>query len=295
MKFGGVFRCTQNLNKKYGTDRVFNTPLCEQGIVAFGIGLACENNYSIAEIQFTDYILPAFDQIVNEASKLRYRSGGDWDCGKLTIRAPCAAVGHGGNYHSQSNEAFFAHSPGLVLVSPRSCIQAKGLLLASIKDPNPVIFFEPKSLYRKLEEDVPEDYYELELRKCEVVKQGTDLTIVTYGAQFHIIEEAVKEYEDKNDCNIEIVDLQTVYPIDFETIFESVRKTGRCIISHEGPLGNGIGSEVASQVQENCFFSLEAPVKRVCGLDTPFPLTLEPFYLPNKFKILQAIKETLTI
>lgn len=146
-----------------------------------------------------------------------------------------------------------------------------------------------------MEEDVPVEEYEIELRKCEVVKRGEDLTVVTYGAQFYVVEEAVREFERENQCSVEIVDLQTVYPIDFETIFESVKKTGRCIVSHEGPLGNGIGSEVVSQVQENCFFSLEAPVKRVCGLDTPFPLTLEPFYLPNKFKVLQAIKEILEI
>ena len=159
VKFGGVFRCTQNLNQKYGDRRVFNTPLTEQGIAGFAIGLAAQGNFSIGEIQFTDYILPAFDQLVNEAAKMRFRSGNDWNCGGLTIRTPCGSVGHGGLWHSQSNEAFFAHASGLTLVQPRDCIRAKGLLLASILDPNPVIFFEPKSLYRKLEQDVPIEPY----------------------------------------------------------------------------------------------------------------------------------------
>ena len=183
VKFGGVFRCTMGLNEKYGTDRVFNTPLSEQGIGGFAIGLATSGATAIAEMQFADYIFPAFDQIVNEAAKYRYRSGNEFDCGKLIFRSPYGAVGHGALYHSQSPEAYFAHTPGLVVVVPRSPVQAKGLLLSSIRNNNPVIFLEPKILYRLAEEDVPVEEYEIPLMKAEVIKEGTDITIVSYGTQ----------------------------------------------------------------------------------------------------------------
>lgn len=183
VKFGGVFRCTMGLNEKYGTDRVFNTPLSEQGIAGFGIGLAASGATSIAEMQFADYIFPAFDQIVNEAAKYRYRSGNEFNCGKLTIRSPYGAVGHGAHYHSQSPEAYFAHTPGLVVVMPRSPVQAKGLLLSCIRNNNPCLFFEPKILYRIAEEEVPLEDYEIPLMKAEVIKEGKDLTIVAYGVQ----------------------------------------------------------------------------------------------------------------
>ncbi len=187
VKFGGVFRCSVGLNEKYGTDRVFNTPLCEQGIAGFAIGTAVSGSTTIAEIQFADYIFPAFDQIVNEAAKYRYRSGDQFDCGALTIRTPCSAVGHGAHYHSQSPEAYFAHTPGLVLVMPRSPIQAKGLLLSSIRSKDPVIFFEPKALYRIAEEEVPDEDYEIPLGKAEVMREGSDITLVGYGIQMRKI------------------------------------------------------------------------------------------------------------
>jgi 2-oxoisovalerate dehydrogenase E1 component beta subunit len=183
VKFGGVFRCTMDLNAKYGTDRVFNTPLSEQGIVGFAIGTACAGSTTIAEIQFADYIFPAFDQIVNEAAKFRYRSGNEFECGKLTIRSPYGAVGHGAHYHSQSPEAYFAHTPGLVVAIPRSPVQAKGLLLSCIRSNDPCLFFEPKILYRIAEEDVPVEDYEIPLGKAEVMQEGTDVTIVSYGMQ----------------------------------------------------------------------------------------------------------------
>ena len=182
VRFGGIFRCTMGLNDKHGDNRVFNTPLSEQGIVGFGIGLATSGATAIAEIQFADYIFPAFDQIVNEAAKYRYRSGNDFNCGKLLIRAPYGAVGHGGHYHSQSPEGYFTHTPGLTVVIPRSPVQAKGLLLSSIRANNPVLFFEPKLLYRMAEEEVPIEDYEIPLMKAEVIKKGTDVTIISYGA-----------------------------------------------------------------------------------------------------------------
>jgi 2-oxoisovalerate dehydrogenase E1 component beta subunit len=294
VKFGGVFRCTQDLNSKFGTNRVFNTPLCEQGIIGFAIGLAAQGNLSIAEIQFTDYILPAFDQIVNEAAKMRYRSGNDFNCGGLTIRTPCSAVGHGGHYHSQSNEAFFANAPGLKMVIPRGPVQAKGLLRAAILDPNPVIVFEPKSLYRRTESEVPIEDYTLQLEKAEIVKPGKHLTVISYGPQVYVVEKAVEEIErEHKDVSIEIIDLQSVAPIDADTITASVRRTGRCVISHEAPLTSGLGAEILSILQEKCFERLEAPIRRVCSYDTPFPLALEPYHLPNRIRVKEAILETL--
>ncbi|KAJ1670342.1 hypothetical protein EV182_008270, partial [Spiromyces aspiralis] len=221
--------------------RVFNTPLTEQGIVGFGIGVAAEQHTAIAEVQFADYIFPAFDQatsrrlilphIVNEAAKYRYRSGGHFDCGRLTIRAPCAAVGHGALYHSQSPEAYFAHTPGLKIVTPRSPVQAKGLLLASIRDPNPVIFFEPKILYRSAVEQVPVDDYELPLSKAEVLKHGNDVTVVGYGSQVYVLESAIKLVErDMPGVSCELIDLRTILPWDVETVASSVNKTGRLVV-----------------------------------------------------------------
>lgn len=181
VKFGGVFRCTLGLNEKYGSDRVFNTPLSEQGIAGFAIGVATSGNTAIAEMQFADYIFPAFDQLVNEAAKFRYRSGGEFDCGKLTVRSPYGAVGHGALYHSQSPEAYFAHTPGLIVAMPRSPVQAKGLLTACIKSNDPCIFFEPKALYRIAEEEVPNESYEIPLGKAEVLQEGSDVTLIAYG------------------------------------------------------------------------------------------------------------------
>ena len=278
MKFGGVFKCTEDLNKLFGDARVFNTPLSEQGIIGFAVGLATNNSLAIAEIQFTDYILPGFDQLVNEAAKLRYRSGNDYNCGGLTVRTTSSAVGHGGHYHSQSNEAFFLNSPGLKLVVPRGPQQAKGLLRAAILDPNPVIFFEPKSLYFQKSDEVPLADYELELSKAEVVKSGKDLTVITYGPQFYVVESVVQQIESlMSDVSIEIIDLQTIQPIDVPTLVSSVKKTGKCVITHEAPITGSVSSELLSIVQENCFEYLQAPIKRVCGFDTPFPGALEPW------------------
>jgi 2-oxoisovalerate dehydrogenase E1 component beta subunit len=289
--FGGVFRCSIGLQDKHGKDRVFNTPLCEQGIVSFGIGSACAGATSIAEIQFADYIFPAFDQIVNEAAKFRYRSGNLFDCGKLTIRGPCGAVGHGAVYHSQSVEAFFAHVPGLKIVIPRGPIQAKGLLLSCIRDNNPCIFLEPKILYRLAVEEVPVGDYTLPLSKAEVLEEGDAITMIAWGTQVHVLREVSKMAKDQLNVSCEVIDLATILPWDQETVFNSVNKTGKCLIAHEAPLTGGFGAELAAAISEECFLSLEAPIARVTGYDTPFPHVFEPFYLPDKFKCFEAVKK----
>nr|XP_021149180.1 2-oxoisovalerate dehydrogenase subunit beta, mitochondrial isoform X1 [Columba livia] len=216
--FGGVFRCTVGLRDKYGKDRVFNTPLCEQGIVGFGIGIAVAGATAIAEIQFADYIFPAFDQIVNEAAKYRYRSGDLFNCGNLTIRAPWGCVGHGALYHSQSPEAFFAHCPGIKIVIPRSPLQAKGLLLSCIEDKNPCIFFEPKILYRAAVEQVPVEPYTIPLSQAEVLQTGSDVTLVAWGTQVHVIKEVASMAQEKLGVSCEVIDLRTILPWDTETV-----------------------------------------------------------------------------
>ncbi|XP_011300812.1 2-oxoisovalerate dehydrogenase subunit beta, mitochondrial [Fopius arisanus] len=291
--FGGVFRCTLGLKDQFGADRVFNTPLCEQGIAGFGIGLANQGATAIAEIQFADYIFPAFDQLVNEAAKMRYRSGGEFECGKLTIRAPCGAVGHGALYHSQSPEAYFAHTPGLKIVVPRGPIQAKGLLLSCIEDPDPCIIFEPKALYRAAIDDVPAGEFRTPIGKAELLREGNSVTLVGWGSQVHVLLETADMVEKKLNASCEVVDLVSILPWDTETVCKSVKKTGRLVIAHEAPLTNGFGGEIAATVQEECFLHLEAPIQRVTGWDTPFPHVFEPFYLPDKWRCFDAIKKIL--
>ncbi|XP_015903426.1 2-oxoisovalerate dehydrogenase subunit beta, mitochondrial [Parasteatoda tepidariorum] len=288
--FGGVFRCTVGLQDKHGRDRVFNTPLCEQGIVGFGIGVAIGGATAIAEIQFADYIYPAFDQIVNEAAKLRFRSGNDFNCGGLTVRAPWGAVGHGAMYHSQCPESFFSHVPGLKVVVPRGPIQAKGLLLSCIRDKNPCIFFEPKILYRMAVEQVPLKDYELPLSTAEVLVEGDDVTVIGWGTQVHVLREVCQLAEDKLNISCELIDLTTIVPWDKKTVINSVNKTGRVLISHEAPLTGGFGAEIAATIQNECFLTLEAPIQRVTGLDAPFTHVFEPFYMPTKWRCFDAIK-----
>ncbi|CAG5118555.1 unnamed protein product [Candidula unifasciata] len=292
--FGGVFRCSVGLKEKYGSDRVFNSPLSEQGIVAFGIGVALTGATAIAEIQFADYIFPGFDQIRNEAAMYRYRSGNEFDCGKLTIRTPCSAVGHGSLYHSQSVEAFFAHCPGLKIVMPRGPIQAKGLLLSCIQDNNPCIFFEPKILYRSAIEEVPIGDYTLPLSKAEVILEGNDVTLIGWGTQVHVLREVAALAQQKFNVSCEVVDLCTILPWDRETVAQSVKKTGRVLISHEAPITMGFGAELAATIQQECFLHLEAPVERVCGHDTPFPHVFEAFYLPDKWRCIEAVKRLIS-
>lgn len=288
--FGGVFRATTGLLEKYGPKRVFSTPLCEQGIAGFAIGYAAVGGTAVAEIQFADYVFPAFDQIVNEAAKYRYRSGNEFDVGGLVFRMPYGAVGHGGHYHSQSPEAYFAHTPGLKIVVPRSPAQAKGLLLASIRDKNPVIFMEPKGIYRSSVEAVPTGDYEIEIGKAEVVKEGTDVTVVGWGAQMGVLQKAVDKAEAELGISCELIDLRTILPWDADAVCESVRKTGRLIVSHEAPKTGGFAAEISATVQERCFLHLESPIQRVCGYDTPFPLIWERFYNPDYLKNFEALK-----
>jgi len=289
--FGGVFRVTEHLRKHYGADRVFNSPLTEQGIAGFGIGYAVMGYTAIAEMQFADYIFPAFDQIVNEAAKFRYRCASDWHCGSLTIRAPCAAVGHGALYHSQSPEAYFAHTPGLKVVVPGGPYAAKGLLRASILDQNPVIFLEPKRLYTGPNEEVPEGDYTLPLGEAKVLKEGTDVTVLGWGALMHELDEACKLAQENDGISCELIDLQTILPWDRDTVAKSVQKTGRLVISHEATVTIGFGAEIAASIQEHCFLHLEAPVRRVCGYDTPFPHVMERFFMPNRYRVYENIKE----
>lgn len=287
--FGGVFRATSGLQDSFGKDRCFNTPLTEQGIAGFANGLASNGTTAVAEIQFADYIFPAFDQIVNESAKFRYRSGNEFNVGGLVYRTPYGGGIAGGHYHSQSPEAYFTQTPGLKVVVPRNAHQAKGLLLASIRDKNPVVFFEPKRLYRASVGEVPEGDYELPLGKAEVVKEGKNITLLAWGAQMEIVEKAA-EMAEKEGISCEIIDLRTLAPWDVDTVAESVKKTGRLLINHEAPLTGGFAGEIAATIQEECFLYLESPIARVCGLDTPYPLIHEKEYMPDALKTFEAIK-----
>ncbi|KAJ5756893.1 uncharacterized protein N7511_007075 [Penicillium nucicola] len=296
--FGGVFRCTSGLQSEFGSHRVFNTPLTEQGIVGAAIGAAAEGRKPVVEIQFADYVFPAFDQIVNEASKFRYREGATGsNLGGMVIRMPCGGVGHGALYHTQSPESLFCHIPGFKVIMPRSPSQAKGLLLSAIlESKDPVIFLEPKILYRAAVEEVPEIPYTLPLSRAEVLKQGADLTIVSYGRPLYTCQAAIEAIEKEiPGVTIELIDLRTIYPWDRETVTESVKKTGRSIIVHESMVNFGVGAEVASTIQENAFFHLQAPVKRVAGWSTHTGLAWEKYILPDVTRIYDAIKETLKV
>lgn len=282
--FGGVFRCSMNLAENFGAERVFNTPLTEQGIVGFAIGAAAEGMRPVAEIQFADYVYPAFDQLVNEAAKIRYREGATGrSAGGMTVRMPCGGVGHGGLYHSQSPEALFTHIPGLRVVMPRSPIQAKGLLLAAIRSNDPTLFMEPKVLYRAAVEQVPVGDYTLPLSKAEVLRQGADVTIVSYGQPLYQCLTAASRAEADLGVSVELIDLRTIFPWDRETVLGSVRKTGRCVVVHEAMVNAGVGAEVAAAVQgdEDTFVRLEAPVTRVAGWSIPTPLMFEKFNFPD--------------
>ena len=288
--FGGVFRATEGLQAKYGKSRCFDAPISELGIIGAAVGMGAYGLRPVPEIQFADYILPAYDQIASEAARLRYRSSGEFTA-PMTIRTPTGGGIYGGQTHSQSPEAFFAHIPGMKVVIPRNPYQAKGLLLASIRDDNPVLFMEPKRLYRASVGEVPEDDYQLPLGKADVVKTGSDITLLAWGAQVEIIEKAAAMAEAEG-ISCEIIDLQSILPWDVEAVCSSVEKTGRLLINHEAPLTAGFASEIAASVQEKCFLHLESPICRVCGLDTPYPLAHEKEYMPDHLKTFEAIKRT---
>ncbi len=288
-KFGGVFRATQGLQEEFGADRVIDTPLAEGGIVGTAVGMALYGLKPVPEIQFADFIYPAFDQIVNEVSKYRYRSGGQYTC-PMVIRTPYGGGIKGGHYHSQSPEAFFVHTAGLKVVVPSSPYDAKGLLISAIRDPDPVLFFEPKRVYRAAKGDVPEGEYALPIGRAKVTREGTHVTVLAWGAMWHEADLAAREAAAEGiEC--EVVDVRTLQPLDTETLVESVSKTGRAVVVHEAPRTCGFGAELAAILQERCFLHLEAPIRRVTGLDTPFPYTLEMEYLPRAPRILKAIHE----
>jgi 2-oxoisovalerate dehydrogenase E1 component beta subunit len=290
--FGGVFRATAGLQQEFGAERVVDTPLAEGGIIGAATGMALYGLRPVAEIQFADFIYPAFDQIVNEVAKFRHRSGGQFSC-PLTIRAPYGGGIKGGHYHSQSPEALFLHVPGLKVVVPSGPYDAKGLLLSAIRDPDPVIFFEPKRVYRAARAEVPEGEYLVPLGQAAVTRAGTQVTLIAWGAMWHEADQAAREAATEGiDC--EVLDLRSLQPLDIDTITASVRKTGRAVVVHEAPRTGGFGGELVALIQERCFLSLEAPVARVTGFDTPFPYTLESEYLPRAPRILQALRQTLT-
>lgn len=290
--FGGVFRVTTGLQEAFGENRCFDTPLAEQGIVGFGIGMSQNGLKPICEIQFADYVFPAYDQIVNELAKMRYRTVGQYTT-PLIIRMPCGGGIHGGHYHSQSPEAQFLSVPGLVVVMVSSPYDAKGLLASAIQSQDPVLFFEPKRIYRALKEDVPEEEYTIPLGQAHVSRIGKDLTLIGWGAQHHQNLEAAEKLHSDYQIDVEVINLRTLNPLDIPCIVSSVQKTGRCVISHEAPLTCGFGAEITAILAEKCFLNLEAPIKRCCGLDTPFPHTLEHEYLPDANRVIQAVLETI--
>jgi pyruvate dehydrogenase E1 component beta subunit len=289
-KIGGVFRVTQGLWEEFGDDRVIDTPLSESGIVGTAIGMALYGLIPIPEIQFADFIYPAYDQIVSELAKMRWRSGGEYSA-KVVLRAPVGGGIRGGLYHSQSPESLFIHIAGLKVVCPSNPYDAKGLLLSAIRDPDPVIFFEPKRLYRSQRHEVPDGDYTVPLESARVVRPGKDLTVLAWGAMLH---EAVTAARDaiEQGVDVEVVDLRTLWPVDIETVVASVKKTGRLVVVHEAPKTCGFGAELVALVNEKAFVHLEAPPARVCGFDTPFPYALEMEYLPLSHRILPVLLET---
>jgi pyruvate dehydrogenase E1 component subunit beta len=289
-KFGGVFRATSGLHEEFGADRVFDTPLAEAGIIGTAIGMALYGLRPVPEIQFADFIYPAYDQIVNELAKFRYRSGGQYPC-PVVIRTPYGGGIRGGHYHSQSPEAYFVHTPGLKVVIPSNPYDAKGLLTSAIRGEDPVIFMEPKRVYRAAKGEVPEGEYTVELGKAKVVREGAQLTVLCYGAMVHTCVEAA-QLAERDGFDPEIVDLRTLLPLDTETVLASVRKTGRVVIAHEAPKTCGYGAELAAMIAEKALMSLEAPITRVAGFDTPFPYTLENEYMPSPDRVAAAIRQT---
>ncbi|KKY27242.1 putative branched chain alpha-keto acid dehydrogenase e1 subunit beta [Phaeomoniella chlamydospora] len=284
------------LADEFGSERVFNTPLSEQGIVGFAIGAAAEGMKPVAEIQFADYSYPAFDQLVNEAAKYRYREGSTGrSAGGLVVRMPCGGVGHGAMYHSQSPEALYSHIPGLRVVMPRSPSQAKGLLLSAILDANdPVIFMEPKILYRSAVEHVPAQSYTISLDGAEILKTGDSVTVVSYGHPLYTCSQAIAAIErDFKGVTIELIDLKSIYPWDRNTVLKSVQKTGRTVVVHEAMRNLGVGAEVAATIQDGAFLRLEAPVQRVTGWSTHVGLLYDKYNHPDVVRVYDAIKKTL--
>ena len=290
-KNGGVFRVTEGLQAEFGEDRVADTPLAENGIIGAAIGMALYGMRPVAEIQFVDFIYPAFDQIVSELAKLRWRSAGQYAC-PVIVRAPYGGGIKGGLYHSQSPEAYFCHTAGLKVVIPSTPGDAKGLLLQSLADEDPVIFLEPKRLYRTTREDVPEGRHTVPLGKARIARAGTDCTVIGYGAMVPVAIEAAEKAQEQG-WSVEVVDLRTLVPLDLDTMLQSVKKTGRVVIVHEAPRTCGFGAELSALIAEQALTALQAPVLRVTGYDTPFPYTLEHSYLPDAPRVLRAVEHVM--
>ncbi|NJC32979.1 2-oxoisovalerate dehydrogenase E1 component beta subunit [Sphingomonas jejuensis] len=300
--FGGVFRATAGLQAKYGKTRVFDTPINECGIIGVAVGMGAYGLRPVPEIQFADYIYPGMDQLISEAARLRYRSAGEFTA-PITVRSPFGGGIFGGQTHSQSPEAIFTHVAGLKTVIPSTPYDAKGLLIAAIEDNDPVIFFEPKRIYngpfsghydrpvqpwsKHPASEVPAGHYRVELGKAKIVRPGAGLTILAYGTMVHVALSVVEE----QGIDAEVIDLRTLLPLDIDTVAASVEKTGRCLIVHEATRTSGFGAELSAQVQERCFYALEAPVERVTGFDTPYPHSLEWAYFPGPVRIREAIKK----
>jgi len=302
--FGGVFRATDGLQKKYGLKRCFDSPISENGIVATAVGMAAYGLRPVLEIQFADYIYPGYDQLVSEAAKLRYRSGGDFLC-PLVLRSPYGGGIFGGQTHSQSPESLFTHIAGLKVVIPSNPYDAKGLLIAAIEDEDPVLIFEPKRIYqgpfdgwhdrpvtpwsKHPKAEVPADHFTVPLGQAEVVREGADVTVLAYGTMVHVALAGAEEAE----VDAEVIDLRSLIPLDIDTIVSSVNKTGRCVVVHEAPRTSGFGAELSALVQEHCFWKLEAPIERVTGWDTPYPHAFEWDYFPGPKRVAAALKRTL--
>ena len=302
--FGGVFRCTEGLQSKYGTSRVFDAPISEGGIVGIAVGMGAYGLRPVAEIQFADYFYPASDQIVSEAARLRYRSVGDFTA-PITVRMPCGGGIYGGQTHSQSPEALFTHVCGIRTVMPSNPYDAKGLLISCIENDDPVIFLEPKRLYNGPFDghhdrpvvpwtghplaEVPQGHYRVALDSAAVFRAGAAVTVLTYGTMVFVCEAAAKE----SGIDAEIIDLRSLWPMDLEAIVNSVKKTGRCVIVHEATRTSGLGAELAALVQEHCFYHLEAPIERVAGWDTPYPHALEWDYFPGPARVAAALRRAM--
>jgi pyruvate dehydrogenase E1 component beta subunit len=285
-KNGGVFRCTEGLIDEF-PDRVFDTPLAESGIIGSAIGMALYGLRPVPEIQFMDFIYPAFDQIVSEAAKMRYRSGGQYTV-PMTIRTPYGGGIRGGHYHSQSSEAYFCHTPGLKVVVPSTPGDAKGLLTSSIRDPDPVLFLEPKKLYRAFREEVPEGEHTVSIGKALVRRAGKDVSLFGWGYMTQVCLEAAQKAAGKG-VEAEVVDLRSLVPLDVDAVLDSVKKTGRAVVVYEAPRTGGYGGEISAILAEKAIEYLRGPIVRVAGFDTPFPYALEDVYMPNADRVLAGI------
>jgi 2-oxoisovalerate dehydrogenase E1 component beta subunit len=302
--FGGVFRCTEGLQKKYGKSRVFDSPISEGGIIGAAVGMGAYGLRPVVEIQFADYVYPGIDQIVSEAARLRFRSVNDFTCA-MTMRMPCGGGIYGGQTHSQSPEAMFTQVCGIRTVMPSNPYDAKGLLIASIENDDPVVFLEPKRLYngpfdghhdkpvvpwsKHPKGEVPEGYYTVPLDSAAIVRPGSEVTVIAYGTMVFVAEAAANE----SGIDAEIIDLRSIWPLDLETIVNSVKKTRRCVVVHEATRTCGFGAELMALVQEHCFYHLEAPIERVTGWDTPYPHAQEWDYFPVPARVAKAMKHTL--